>query len=107
MLGETIRDLLGFNGRTLYEQYTISNNPVDFLSFANIFIECNIVQGMIFKGKRSGIILNFTMDVDLGYEYIEKFRGGVQWYMMKSKDNISSICFKLKNENNQLVSFNS
>ena len=53
---------------------------------------------MIFKGKRTGIIHNFTMDVDLGYKYIEKFRGGVQWYIMESKDIISSICFKLKNE---------
>ena len=61
---------------------------------------------MIFKGKRSGIIHNLTMDVDPGYKYIEKFRGGVLWYMMDSKDIISSICFKLKNENIQLVSFN-
>ena len=61
---------------------------------------------MIFKGKRSGIIFNFTMDVSPGYKYIEKFRGGVQWYIMESKDNISSIRFKLKNENKQLVSFN-
>ena len=52
------------------------------------------------------IINNFTMDVDPGYKYIEKFRGGVQWYMMESIDIISSICFKLKNENNQLVSLN-
>ena len=61
---------------------------------------------MIFIGKRSGIIHNFTMDNDPGYKYIEKFRGGVQWYMMESKDVISSICFKLKNENGNLVSFN-
>ena len=61
---------------------------------------------MIFKGKRSGIFLNFTMDVDPGYKYIETFRGNIQWYMMESKDIISSICFKLKNENNQIVSFN-
>ena len=46
------------------------------------------------------------MDFDPGYKYIEKFRGGVQWYMMESKDIISPICFKLKNEDNQLVSFN-
>ena len=26
------------------------------------------------------------MDVDAGYKYIEKFRGGVGWYMMESKD---------------------
>ena len=36
------------------------------------------------------------MDADPGYKYIEKLRGGVQWYIMECKDNISSICFKLK-----------
>ena len=46
------------------------------------------------------------MDVDPGYKYIDKFRGGVQWYMMESKDFISSICFKLEIENNHRVSFN-
>ena len=61
---------------------------------------------MIFEGERTGIIHNFTMDVDPGYKYIEQFRGGVQWYMLQSKDIISSICFKLKNEINQIVSFN-
>ena len=106
MFDDSIKDLLGFIARTLYEEYTPSDNPVDILSFDNIFLECNIAQGMIFKGKRGGIIHNFTMDVDPGYKYIENFRGGVQWYMMESKDIISSICFKLKNENGSLVSFN-
>ena len=46
------------------------------------------------------------MTVDPGYESVEKFSGGMSWYMMESKDNISSICFKVKIENNQLVSFN-
>ena len=46
------------------------------------------------------------MDVDPGYKFFEKFQGGVLFYMMESKDINSSICFKLKNENNQLVSFN-
>ena len=46
------------------------------------------------------------MDFDPGYKYIEKYRSGVQWYMMESKDIISTNCFKLRNENNQLVSFN-
>ena len=101
----TIRDLLGFNAVILEYEYNLSQNPVDILSFDIIFLECDIAQG-IFKGKRSGIIHNFTMDVDPGYKYIEKFRGGVQWYMMESKDVISSICFKLKNENGNLVSFN-
>ena len=38
------------------------------------------------------------MDVDLGYKYVEKFRGGVEWYMMKSKEFVSSISFEFKNE---------
>ena len=46
------------------------------------------------------------MDVDPDYKYIEKYCGGVQWYIMKSTDIISSNCFQLKNEKNQLVSFN-
>ena len=105
MFDDSKKDLLGFNARLLYEEYNLSNNPVDILSFDNIFIECNIARGMIFKGKRSGIIHNSTMDVDLGYKFIEKVHGKVQWYMMESKDIISSICFNLKNENENLVSF--
>ena len=103
---DSIRDLLGCNKTTIYEKYNLSQNPVDFLSFVNIFLECNIAEGLTFRGKRSGIIHIFSMDVDPGHKYIEKIRGGVQWYMMESKDVFSSICFILKNEPNQLVSFN-
>ena len=103
---DSIRDLLRIDKTTIFEEYNLSPNPVDILSFDNIFLECDIAQGMIFRGKRSGIIHNFNMDVDPGYKYLEKFRGGVQWYMMESKNVISSVCFKVKNENNQIVSFN-
>ena len=65
---DTIRNFLGFRETILYQEYNLSNNPVDILSFDNIFIHTNITQGLIFKGKRSGIIHNFTMDVDPGYK---------------------------------------
>ena len=100
MFDDSIRELLGFSARTLFEEYTPSNKPVDILSFDNIFIESDIAKGRIFKGKRTGIVHNFNMDVDPVYKYIEKVRGGVLYYMMESKDIVSSICFKLKNENN-------
>ena len=103
---DSIGSLLGFDKRTIYEEHNLYDNPVDILSFDNIFIECDIAKGIIFKGKRSGIIINFTIDVSPGYKYIHKVRGGVQSYMMESKDIISSICFKIKNENDQIVSFN-
>ena len=103
---DSIGNLLGFSKTTIYEEYNISPNPVDIISFDNIFIECDIARGMIYRGKQSNIIHNWTMTVNPGYKYVEHFFGGVIWYMMESKDIISSICFKLKNENNQLVSFN-
>ena len=63
--------LLGFNETILWEEYNLSPNPVDILSFDNIFIETDIAQGAIYRGKRTGIIHNFTMDVDPGYKYIK------------------------------------
>ena len=57
-------NLLGFNETLLYKEYNLSHNPVDILSFDNIFLETEIAQGMFFKGKRSCIIQNFSMDVD-------------------------------------------
>ena len=68
---DTTGDVLGFNETLLWEEYNLSPYPVDILSFDNIFIHTDIAQGMIFKGKRSGMIHNFTMNVDPGYKYIE------------------------------------
>ena len=106
MFDDSIRTLLGFNARTLYEEYNLSPNPVDIILFNNIFIETDFAKGMIFKGKRSGIKMKFTMSVWPGYNYICRFEGGIQWYMVESKDVISKICFKLNIEDNELVSFN-
>ena len=61
---------------------------------------------MILKGKRSEKIHIFTMTVGPGFKYVEKFHSNIQWYMMTTKDSFSSISFKLKNENSELVSFN-
>ena len=98
--------MLGFAKTTIYEEYNISPNPVDIISVDNTFIECDIARGIIYQGRQSNIIHNWTMTVNPGYKYVERFFGGIIWYMMESRDIISSICFKLKNENNQLVSFN-
>ena len=90
----------------LYNEYIQSTNPVDIISFDNISIETDIAKRVISKGKRTGIIMKFAMSVSLGYKFINRFAGGVQWYMMETKDVISSISFKLKIEIIDLVSFN-
>ena len=71
MFDDSIKDLLGFQAITLYEEYNLSTNPVDILSFDNIFLECDIAQGMIFTGRKSNTIHNWTMTVDPGYKYVE------------------------------------
>ena len=65
---DIIRDLLGFKPKVIHEEYKKSDYPVDILSFDNIFLECVVAQGTIFRKKKSGIIHEFTMDVDPGYK---------------------------------------
>ena len=59
---DSIVSLLGFDQTILYKEYNLS--LFDILSSDNIFLECDTAQGSIFKGKRSRVIINFTMDVD-------------------------------------------
>ena len=106
MFDDSIRNLLGFNRSILYKKYILSPNPVDILPFDVIFLESDIAKEMIYKQKRSGIIDKWTVTVNPGYKYVESFAGGITWYMMETKDVISSISFNLKKENNELVSFN-
>ena len=72
-------DPLGYKKTTIYEEYNLSPNPVDILSFDNFFLECDIAQGMIFKGRKSNIIHIWTMTVDPGYKLLEKSSGGISW----------------------------
>ena len=102
----TIRTPLGFDARVVSKNYNLSDHLLDIISFDNIFVESDIAQGMINNGKRTRIIHNFTMDVNPGCKYIEKFRGGIMWFMMESKEFRSASNFKLRNENGNLVSFN-
>ena len=88
---DSSRDLLGFDRVLIYKKHKLSQNPVDILTFDNISLEEDVAHGLIFKGKRSGIIPKLTMDVDPDYENIENFRGGVQLYMMQSKILIQVI----------------
>ena len=46
------------------------------------------------------------MTVDHGFKFVEKFAEGISWYMMETKDIISDISFKLKNENGNSILFN-
>ena len=61
---------------------------------------------MISKVRKTGIIHHWTMIVDPAYKFIEKFQGGINWCMLKSKDFISGVNFIFINGNTEIVSFN-
>ena len=64
---DSIGNLLGLNETIFWEEYNTSPNPVEIISLDNIFTENDIANGMIFKSKRTGMIFNFTLDVNPGY----------------------------------------
>ena len=45
------------------------------------------------------------MTIDARCKRVEELADGISWYMMNTKDYISTINFVLKIENNDLVSF--
>ena len=81
----------------LFEKHNLSTSLVDILQF-DIVLETDKARGNIFQTKETGIKHNLSVDVDPGYESMEKFIEGVQWCMMESKDFISNISFQLKIE---------
>ena len=87
---DSVRVLLGYKSKLIYEEKNLSDYPVDILSFDNIFLESDIARGKIFKGKRSGLIHNSTMDVDPGYKHIEKFRVNIQLFMILLQVQLSN-----------------
>ena len=75
MFDDSMRDLLGFNARTLYEEYILPMNPVDILSFDNIFIECDIAQGLIFRGKNQEYFIILLWMLILVINILKNFTG--------------------------------
>ena len=54
---DSIGRLLGFNETILYEEYNLSPNPVDIISFDNIFIETDIAKVYTSKVKEAVLYL--------------------------------------------------
>ena len=101
-----MRNFLGFNERLLVSIRNASNNNVDILPTSNLFIDCNIINGMIIKGDNSGIIHFWIFNVNPGCLYVEKFRGRVIWHHLIQTRQIKSMIFKLVDKDKKLVSLN-
>ena len=83
---DSIRNLLGFHETILNNDYNLSPNHVDILSFDNFFPERDIAEGMIYKQIRSGIIHTWNIAGNPGYKHVESFTGCITWYIIETKD---------------------
>ena len=63
--------------QSLYEDYKLSANPADLVTFGKKFPGNCFCPGNDFKSKRSRIFHYFTMNVDPGNNYVENFHGGI------------------------------
>ena len=61
-------DILRVDPVVTYEKYSLSPKPVNKIPFEQIFVETDNTQGIIFKGRRSGRIHNFTKNIGPGYQ---------------------------------------
>ena len=65
------RELLRFDSVVIYEQYNLSHNPVEILSFDNMFTETNIAQGMTFQIDLQQFLINLRWTL---IPVIDKFK---------------------------------
>ena len=49
---DSIRDHLGFKAVVFFEIFNLSPNPVDILPIDNIFMECDIARGKIYRANK-------------------------------------------------------
>ena len=75
---DSIRNLFGFDETILYNDYNLSPNPVDILSF-DIFLETDIAQGIIFGGKPKWNNSQFHHGRRSGIQIHRKIQ---RWYSM-------------------------
>ena len=76
---DSIRDLLGFDAVTFYEEYSLSPNPVDILYFDIMFLKCIVAQGLIVRGKRSGTLQWVLIPVVNTLRHSEEEYKGICW----------------------------
>jgi hypothetical protein len=101
----TIRNRLGFNSQILSTGDNIAANIVQITNISSINIECSICTGSYINGKLGSVLYTFpSYTVPVGYKIIERITFPV--YLKVELKNISSIRFRIIDENGNLINFN-
>lgn len=100
----TIAPLLGFSNIKLDANKTyISDKPANIFTVSVIRIECDIIQGSYFNGKKTHTLHEFFPRVSPGYKIIESPQNVI--YFPITKSTIDSITLTILDQNHQLINF--
>ena len=105
IFGESsIGALIGYNPGK-YVETTISQNIINISNVTSINLLCDLVQGTYQDGKLTNCLYNFpTGTVPSGYKITQMINTPI--YLPIINNIISSISFKIVDQNNNLLNFN-
>jgi hypothetical protein len=100
----SIASILGFEKKE-YSKPSLGENKIDISNINSINIKCDLVQNTFIDGKRTNILYSFPYGtVGMGYRIIESPNPII--YLPLTRKYISSISFRIEDQNGRLVSFN-
>jgi len=102
MAASTIRNLLGFNARTLADYTNEGDNTVNILTVNSILVTCNLIGGSYIDGVALPIIYSFFPDVSPGEKIIESPRNLI-YLPITSTGSIAQIQMQLLDQNGEII----
>lgn len=100
----TIAKILGFDCKELTpNKLHISDEPIDIQRVKIIRIQCDIIQGSYFNGKKTNTLHEFFPTVEAGYKIVESPKNVIYFPLMKS--TIESASLRFIDQDNKIINF--
>ena len=100
----SIAPLLGFTKIVYKQGKYIFQKIIDIMGFSTIYIHCNVISGVKYKGNNTDILYTFTLTEPPGY-LINIMPTNIL-YQNVTKDRIEYIEFHIKDEHGRPIDFN-
>ena len=104
-IDNSLRDLLGFEGKTLSAGLHEGKNQVDITNIHSILIKCSLVSSSYLNGKTSDIIYTFSPNKPPG-SLLSIQPNQLIYARISRTSEISAITMKVTNQDNELIDFN-
>ena len=99
----TFNVLLGFNPIIYTAGFYLSENDLDIIDIASIYVNCDLIKNSYLNGSSYPAIYSFFPNVPPGFKIVEKTNHPV--FLPINRRNISSIAFWLTDQENRLINF--